>query len=320
MTDARTLHLVIPESLAGQRLDQALAALVSDYSRSRLQHWIQAGRVLVDGKVLRGRERVAGGEQVAIDIQEELRQDVDPQDIALDVRFADEALLVINKPPGLVVHPAAGNRDGTLQNALLFYDPALAALPRAGIVHRLDKDTGGLLVVARTLPVHNYLIKEMQARRIEREYDAVASGVMTGGGMVDAPIGRHPVDRKRMAVTRKGKPAVTHYRIVERFPGHTHIRVKLETGRTHQIRVHMAHIHHALIGDPVYGGRMKVPRGMDDASRDVFRTFRRQALHASKLGLIHPGSGESMTWQSAIPDDMADLLEILRGESPDTVS
>ena len=317
MTEARILKMVVPETFAGQRLDQALAALVSDYSRSRLQHWIQAGRVQMDGKIPRTRDRVAGGEQVTIEIREELRKDVDPQDIALDVRFADDALIVINKPPGLVVHPAAGNPEGTLQNALLFYDPALAALPRAGIVHRLDKDTGGLLVVARTLPVHHYLIKEMQARRIEREYDALVNGVMTGGGMVDAPIGRHPVDRKRMAVTRKGKSAVTHYRIVERFPGHTHVRVKLETGRTHQIRVHMAHIHHALIGDPVYGGRMKAPPGLDTASYEVFRMFRRQALHASKLGVIHPVSGERMRWQSSLPDDMVQLIQVLRGESPD---
>jgi 23S rRNA pseudouridine1911/1915/1917 synthase len=313
MAAARTLKLVIPETLAGQRLDQALAALVSDYSRSRLQQWIQAGQVQVDGKFPRTRDRVAGGEEVTIGIQEAPQQDVGPEDIALDVRYADEALLVINKPPGLVVHPAAGNRDGTLQNALLFYDPALAALPRAGIVHRLDRDTGGLLVVARTLPVHHYLVREMQARRIEREYDAIVNGVMTGGGTVDAPIGRHAVDRKRMAVTRRGKPAVTHYRIVERFPAHTHIRVRLETGRTHQIRVHMAHVHHALIGDPVYGGRMKLPPGLDNASRDVFRSFRRQALHASSLGLIHPVSGEPMSWASPLPDDMVRLLALLRG-------
>lgn len=313
MTETGTLKLVIPDALAGQRLDQALAELVSDYSRSRLQQWIQAGHVEVDGRHPRARDRVAGGEDVTIRVVEEPCLDVAPQDIPLDVRYADDALLVINKPPGLVVHPAAGNRDGTLQNALLHLDPALGNLPRAGIVHRLDKDTGGLLVVARTLPMHHYLIREMQARRIGREYDAIVNGVMTGGGTVDAPIGRHAVDRKRMAVTRKGKPAVSHYRIVERFPAHTHVSVRLETGRTHQIRVHMAHIHHALVGDPVYGGRMKVPGGLDETARQTFRAFRRQALHASKLGLIHPGTGEHMTWRSDIPEDMSRLIELLRG-------
>jgi 23S rRNA pseudouridine1911/1915/1917 synthase len=222
---------------------------------------------------------------------------------------------VINKPPGLVVHPAAGNPDGTLQNALLHHDPALAALPRAGIVHRLDKDTSGLMMVARNLVAHKRLVAALQAREIRREYLAVVCTVLTAGGEVEAPIGRHPVDRKRMAVVAGGKPARTHYRVVERYRAHTLLRLRLETGRTHQIRVHMAHIHCPVVGDPVYGGRPRLPRGAGEALRTVLQNFRRQALHAERLALVHPGSGEPVSWEAPVPPDMQALIETLRTDA-----
>jgi 23S rRNA pseudouridine1911/1915/1917 synthase len=229
--------------------------------------------------------------------------------------FEDDDLLVINKPPGLVVHPAAGNPDGTLLNALLHHAPDLAALPRAGIVHRLDKDTSGLMMVARNLAAHTRLVADLQARDIRREYLAVVNTVLTAGGEVDAPIGRHPVDRKRMAVVSGGKPAVTHYRVVERYRAHTLVRLRLETGRTHQIRVHMAHIHCPVTGDPVYGGRLRQPRGAGELLRTVLQGFRRQALHAERLAFRHPGSGEPVSWEAPVPPDMQELIEALREDA-----
>ncbi len=315
MTDTSCLIVTVPDRLAGQRLDQALSTLVSDYSRSRLQIWIRAGQVRVDGAIWRARDRVVGGELVEIIASHAPVPDLLAQEIDLDILYEDDALLVINKPPGLVVHPAAGNPDGTLQNALLFYDPALAAVPRSGIVHRLDKETSGLLVVARTLAAHHRLVEQLQARHIRREYDAVVSGVMTAGGTVEAPIGRHPVDRKRMSVIPGGKPALTHYRVKERFAGHTRILVRLETGRTHQIRVHMAHIHYPLLGDPVYGGRMRLPSAAGTELRRVVREFRRQALHATRLSLTHPSTGQSMTWRAPQPADMVRLVAALRAHA-----
>ncbi|MFP5506621.1 MAG: 23S rRNA pseudouridine(1911/1915/1917) synthase RluD, partial [Gammaproteobacteria bacterium] len=294
----------IPEAAAGQRLDQVLAELFPDYSRSRLQQWIRAGAVRVDGMLRKGKDRVLGGERVVIAAELEEDTGVLAQDIALDLVYEDNDLLVIDKPAGLVVHPAAGNPDGTLQNALLHYDPALATVPRAGIVHRLDKDTSGLLVVARNLTAHQSLVAQLQARSVRREYLAVVWGLLIAGGTVDAPIGRHHADRKRMAVTSFGKPAITHYRIEARFRAHTLVRVNLETGRTHQIRVHMAHIRHPLLGDPVYGGRPRVPAGMSAAARAAVQGFKRQALHATRLSLRHPVSGEVMEWHSPLPADM----------------
>jgi 23S rRNA pseudouridine1911/1915/1917 synthase len=236
----------------------------------------------------------------------------EPEPIDLDIVYEDEAILVINKPAGLVVHPASGNWQGTLLNALLHHDASLDTVPRAGIVHRLDKETSGLLVVARTLEAQTSLVEQLQERSLTREYDAVINGVLTGGGKVDAPIGRHPVDRKRMAVVGNGKPAVTHYRVAERFRAHTHIKVKLETGRTHQIRVHMAYLKHPLIGDPVYGGRLRMPPASGEMMQQMLRRFPRQALHASRLGLLHPVSGEYMEWEMPLPEDMVQLLEVLR--------
>ena len=294
------------------RLDQALAEVFSEYSRSRLSQWLKAGLVRVNGEQRRGRDKVWGGEQVEIQAELEEQTDWQAEAIPLDIVFEDAHLIVINKPAGLVVHPAAGNPAGTLVNALLHHDPALGTMPRAGIVHRLDKDTSGLLVVARTLPAQKSLVEQLQARQLLREYEAVVTGVMTAGGTVDAPIGRHPVQRKRMAVTPNGKPAVTHYRVVERFRAHSWIRCRLETGRTHQIRVHLAHIHYPLVGDPVYGGRLRLPKGCGEALAGTLRGFRRQALHAGRLGLTHPQSGKSLERKARGPADMEHLLAELR--------
>jgi len=301
----------IPASYAGMRLDQALSALLPAYSRSRLQQWLKAGQLRVDGEIRRSRDPVAGGEIICGELVLETETVAVAQDIPLDIRDQDTDLLVINKPAGLVAHPAAGNRDGTLVNALLHHCPELAALPRAGLVHRLDKDTTGLLVIARSLRAHTALVEQLQARRIERDYLAVVNGVPVAGGRVEAPVGRHPVDRQRMAVTPGGKPAVTHYRVLRRFRAHALLRVKLETGRTHQIRVHMAHIRLPLLGDPVYGGRPRLPPGASPRCIEVIQNFRRQALHAERLALIHPVSGERLEWRAEIPADLAELLAAL---------
>ncbi|MCG8427321.1 MAG: 23S rRNA pseudouridine(1911/1915/1917) synthase RluD, partial [Chromatiales bacterium] len=270
--------------MAGKRLDQVLPLLFPDFSRSRLQQWIKEGLVTVDGQCHRPRDKVVGGERVTLEVVLEEQVECKPQPLDLAIIHEDDQILVINKPAGLVVHPAAGNPDGTLQNGLLHHEPNLIQLPRAGIVHRLDKETSGLLVVAKTPGAHKSLIEQLQAREIKREYRAVVTGVMTAGGMVDEPIGRHPSQRTKMAVVRSGKPAVTHYRVIERYRSHTYLKVFLETGRTHQIRVHMAHIHYPMVGDPVYGGRLKMPQGASDALREQLQLFRRQALHARRLG------------------------------------
>jgi len=306
------LNAHIPEELTDLRLDQALARLFPEYSRARLTQWLKSGEVLLDGQVRRPRDRVLGGEAVTIDAGIE---DANPastaEPIDLDIVYEDEALLIINKPVNLVVHPGAGNRQGTLLNALLHHCPDLSTVPRAGIVHRLDKNTTGLMVVAKTIESHHQLIEAMQAREIRREYEAVVHGVMTAGGTIDEPIGRHPVDRKRMAVVATGKPSVTHYRVVQRFRLHTWIRVKLETGRTHQIRVHMAHRRYPIVGDPVYGGRMRMPANASAELQQTLREFSRQALHAIQLAVPHPLSGEVMEWTAALPDDMRHLIAML---------
>lgn len=258
------------------------------------------------------KHRLQGGEQVVLHAEVEETTTLEGQDIPLAVVYEDDEILIIDKPAGLVVHPAAGHRDGTLQNALLHHAPILAGIPRCGIVHRLDKDTSGLLMAAKTLSAHKALVEQLQARTVNREYLALVQGAVTAGGTVDAPIGRHRIDRKRFAVRDDGKPAVTHYRVAERFPHHTLIRVKLETGRTHQIRVHMAHVHHPLLGDPVYGGRLRIPAGAGEALVRVIRDFKRQALHAEKLGLIHPATREYIEWQLPLPQDFSELLEVLR--------
>lgn len=312
------LALRVPAAMQGARLDQAAARLIPDYSRARLQQWIREGALTVDGLIRRPRDKLAGGEELRVNAAPEPSGDWQPEAIPLAIVHEDDSLLVVDKPAGLVVHPAAGNLDGTLLNALLNHAPQLANLPRAGIVHRLDKDTTGLMVVAKTLSAHNFLVEQMQQRLIGREYEAVVQGVMTGGGTIDTSIGRHPRVRTRMAVlARGGKPAVTHYRVLERFGHHTHIRVRLETGRTHQIRVHMAHIGFPLVGDAVYAGRLKIPRGASPRLQESLRHFGRQALHAVELALEHPETGIRMRWQAPLPEDLCQLLEVLSAE-PDS--
>ncbi len=312
MPPTERIDCQIPADHAGMRLDQALAAVLPAYSRSRLQRWLKTGRLRVDGRIWRPRDPVAGGETVSGELTLEPETVAVAQNIPLDIRYEDADLLVLDKPAGLVAHPAAGNRDGTLVNALLHHAPELAALPRAGLVHRLDKDTTGLLVVARSLRAHTALVEQLQARRIEREYLAVVNGVPVAGGTVDAPIGRHPVDRQRMAVVSGGKPAMTHYRVLRRFRAHALLRVKLETGRTHQIRVHMAHVRLPLLGDPVYGGRPRLPPNASPRCIEAIQNFRRQALHAERLALTHPGTGERLEWRAEMPADLAELLSALR--------
>jgi 23S rRNA pseudouridine1911/1915/1917 synthase len=303
--------------LAGKRLDQALAELFPDYSRARLQQWLRAGQVLVDGHQRRPRDKVLGGEEVVITLTPQQEVSNLPQPITLDVVYEDSALLVINKPAGLVVHPGAGNPQGTLLNALLHYAPELANVPRAGIVHRLDKDTSGLLVVARNLIAQKALVEQLQAHSLQRGYEAIVAGVMTAGGRIETQLGRDPRARTRMSVAREGqgKTAVTHYRVIERFRAHTHVRLQLETGRTHQIRVHMAHIRHPIIGDPDYGGRLRLPPGASEALIEALRHFKRQALHAASLGLIHPTTGELMHWSAHLPTDMRQLLQVLKEDN-----
>ncbi|MCC6302543.1 MAG: 23S rRNA pseudouridine(1911/1915/1917) synthase RluD [Gammaproteobacteria bacterium] len=310
----RRLTAQVPDALAGQRLDRALAELFPEYSRARLQQWMEEGRVSVDGRRPRPRDKARGGERVELLARVERDTAWQAEARALEIVYEDADLLVIDKPAGLVVHPAAGNRAGTLLNALLHHAPELALLPRAGIVHRLDKDTSGLLVVARTLVAHKRLVDALQARAVEREYEAVVCGVMTAGGRIDAPIGRHPTQRTRMAVREQGRAAVSHYRVLESFRAHTRVQVRLESGRTHQIRVHMAHIRHPLVGDPVYGGRLRLPAGGDPGLAEALRGFRRQALHARRLALAHPATGAGMEWSAPLPGDMEGLLAALRAD------
>ncbi len=308
------LNSEIPLEKAGTRVDRVLAELFPDYSRSRLQQWLRSGQVKINQAVCKPKQRVAGGESVEIDAELAIETEVRPEPIEMDRVYEDDQLLVINKPAGLVVHPAVGNRDGTLQNALLHHDPALAAVPRAGIVHRLDKDTSGLLVVAKTLTAHSALVQQLQERTMHREYLAVVHSVLPAGGTIEAPIARHPKDRLRMAVVPGGKEAVTHYRVEKRFVAHSLLRVRLETGRTHQIRVHMAYRHTPIVGDPVYGGRLRLPAGISATLRETLRQFRRQALHATRLELSHPATAEPISWQMPVPADMQALIDALQAD------
>lgn len=307
---------IVPESCLGKRLDQTLAEMFPDYSRSRIKEWIVAGNVTVNDVVTtKAREKMYGGESVAINAEVEAEVRFIPQDIPLNIVYEDEDILVINKPAGLVVHPGAGNPDGTVLNALLHHCPQLDVVPRAGIVHRLDKDTTGLMVVAKTIAAQTNLVESLQAREITREYEAIANGLMTAGGVVDEPIGRHATKRTHMAITMSGRPSVTHYRVLEKYRLHTRLRLRLETGRTHQIRVHMAHISHPLVGDPVYGGRPRPPKNATPELRDMLRSFKRQALHAAMLSLYHPITGELMTWRAEIPEDFEKLGDLLREDT-----
>lgn len=312
MSELLQLDGIISDESAGLRLDQALAQLFSDYSRGQITKWIKAGYVLVNDKVLRPRDSVMGGEHVVIAAQIEAVDDTwIAEAIQLNIIYEDDDVIILNKPAGMVVHPGAGNHDGTLVNALLHHAPQLEGIPRAGIVHRIDKGTTGLLMIAKTLQAHNSLVTQLQERTVLREYQAIVMGVMTAGGTVDEPVGRHPIDRKKMTVIGSGKQAVTHYRVEQRYRAHTHIRCKLKTGRTHQIRVHMAHIRYPLLGDPAYGGRLRLPKGASEATKEVLQGFKRQALHAGLLGFIHPTTGEEVSWRVEIPEDMQNVLDVL---------
>ncbi|HAS6169292.1 TPA: 23S rRNA pseudouridine(1911/1915/1917) synthase RluD [Vibrio vulnificus] len=306
----------VKDSQLGQRLDQAIAELFADFSRSRLKEWLLDGKVTVDGNVVtKPRTKVMGGEVITVlaELEDEVRWEA--QDIPLDIVYEDDDILVINKPRDFVVHPGAGTPDGTVLNALLFHCPEVAEVPRAGIVHRLDKDTTGLMVVAKTVPAQTRLVRALQKRNITREYEAIAIGRMTAGGKVDKPIGRHATKRTLMAVSPMGKPAVTHFRVAEHFREHTRIRLRLETGRTHQIRVHMSYLQHPLLGDAAYGGRARIPAGASEDVTAMIRNFDRQALHAVMLRFEHPITGEEMEFHAPVPDDMVELTETLRRDA-----
>jgi len=312
------LNIVIPNRLIGQRIDSALATMLPDYSRSKITSWVRSGRALVNDKAFKAKEKVNGGEVVALSIIQEKSNAWLGEDIPIDVVYEDDDIIVLNKPVGLVTHPGAGNWTGTLANALLHYEPELATLDRAGIVHRLDKNTSGLMVVARSELAQKNLVEQLQTHVVSREYSAIVYGHMISGGSVDAPIGRDPKDRIRQAVVEEGegKEAVTHYRVIDRFKHHTHVKCILETGRTHQIRVHMAYVEHPLIADPMYGGKIRFPKKAEEELKDVLKGFNRQALHAKKLTLMHPISGEEMSWKAPLPKDLDDLLKALAKFDP----
>ena len=313
--------LVIPESHAGLRVDVALQQLLPEFSRSKLQEWIKDEFVFVNQSPVSSKHKVYAGDEIKIIIQQNPENNAFlPEAIPLDIIFEDETLLVINKPAGMVVHPAVGNWSGTLLNALLHHTPDIAHIPRCGIVHRLDKETSGLLVVAKTLSAQTHLVQQLQARTVKREYRAIVWGQLWKNGTVNQPIGRHPSIRTRMAIHLSGKPAITHYEILERFGVHTYLRCNLETGRTHQIRVHMQYLKAPIVGDPVYGLKSIMPiKSMSDALRQHILGFHRQALHAIRLGLVHPLSGEAMEWSIDLPEDMKNLLEMIRLEQSDVL-
>ncbi|MBM7424026.1 23S rRNA pseudouridine(1911/1915/1917) synthase RluD [Spongiibacter marinus] len=315
MTETINRQEIVPADLNYARFDQAASALFPEYSRSRLQSWIKGGQLTANHSSCRPRDKVHKGDVLTLQAELQPEGRFEAEAIALDIVYEDDDIIVINKPAGLVVHPGAGNPSGTLLNALLSHCPSIDSVPRAGIVHRLDRDTTGLMVVAKTLRAHADLVAQLQARDVHREYDAVVMGSMTGGGKVEEPMGRHPQQRTKMAVVQfGGKEAITHYRLQKRYRDHCHVRCFLETGRTHQIRVHMAHIRHPLVGDATYAGRPRLPKGASDALVNMLRSFPRQALHARKLELEHPISGDTMSWEVPLPDDMQALLAVLDAE------
>lgn len=310
------LESTVDADSTGHRLDQVLARLYPDWSRSQLQRWVKQERVTINGKTCRSREKLQFGDVIRL-VPEETSESLefDAEEVELNVVYEDDAVIVINKPPKLVVHPAPGNWGGTVLNGLLNRYPELQNIPRAGIVHRLDKDTSGLMVVARTLKAHKKLVDALQKRTVSRRYRALAQGSFVAGSTIEAPIGRHPQDRKKMAVVSSGKEAITHYRVAEKYPGYTLLDVWLETGRTHQIRVHLSHERHAIVGDQVYGGRLRLPKGVSDETKAAVAAYPRQALHAFELGIVHPVSGEEMSWQAPMPDDFQQLIEVMRQEA-----
>lgn len=305
---------IIPNDAVGKRLDQVASDLLPDYSRALIQSWIKQGSLLVDGKVTKTRFKLVGGEQIDISAELEEQDEWLAEDIPLAIVYEDEDILIINKQAGLVVHPAAGNRNGTLLNALIFHNADQVLLPRAGIVHRLDKDTSGLMVVAKSLAAQTALVQQIQNKEVTRQYFAIAFGEMSGGRSIEEPIGRHSTQRTKMAVDDKGKPAVTHIRLLKRFKNYTYVGAQLETGRTHQIRVHMSHIGYPLVGDPVYGGKSKLPKAASPLLSETLKAFNRQALHATYLGLEHPVTGEFLDWQIDPPEDFKHLLSVIESE------
>jgi len=310
------LQIIIPTRMIGERLDAALAEMLPDYSRSKITLWIKAGDALINDKTFKPKDRVSGAEIVYLSLNHKKINDWTAEKIPLNIIFEDDDIIVINKQYGLVTHPGAGNWSGTLANALLYYDSNLSKLDRAGIVHRLDKNTSGLMVVARNKKSQKYLVEQLQAHSVAREYSAIVYGHMIAGGSIDEPIGRDPKDRIKQAVLSAGKDAMTHYRIIDRFKSHTHVKAILETGRTHQIRVHLSHIGHSLIGDPMYGGRVRFPKKASEELKQELLDFKRQALHSKKLTLRHPESGELMSWKAPLPDDMLKLINILTKFDP----
>ncbi len=313
--EGKTEFKIVPEAFAGQRFDQVLAQIFPEHSRSRLTSWIKEGQVLLDGEVVKPRYAVGGGEQVQLTPLIVQQVAMRPAQIALDIVFQDAHIIVINKPVGLVVHPGAGNHDGTMQNALLHFDPALAEIPRAGIVHRLDKETSGVMVVARTLEAHTALVEQLSERDVHRQYAAIVYGSMISGGTIDLPIGRHPHERLKMAVIEDGKPAITHYRVRERFRAHTLLRCQLETGRTHQIRVHLSHHRHPIVGDPLYGRGVRLPKAATPELVLALRAYKRQALHAEVLEFSHPANGKTVRYEAPWPSDMIQILDVIRRDT-----
>jgi len=308
----KSLNIIIPERMIGNRLDASLSEMLPDYSRSKITTWIKSGDALINQKTFKPKDKVSGSEIVFLTLNQKQSNDWIAEEIPINIVYEDEDIIVINKQFGLVTHPGAGNWSGTLANALLYYDPALASLDRAGIVHRLDKNTSGLMVIARNEKSQKLLVEQLQSHSVDREYSAIVYGHMIAGGTVDDPIGRDPKDRVKQAVSMSGKDATTHYRAIDRFKSHTHVKAILETGRTHQIRVHLSHVGHSLIGDPMYGGRVRFPKKASEELKDSLLNFNRQALHSKKLTLTHPISGELMSWKAPLPYDMSGLLEVLK--------
>jgi 23S rRNA pseudouridine1911/1915/1917 synthase len=306
------LQITVPEELTGKRLDQALSTLCPEHSRSRIQSWIKSGDVCVNKKInYKQREEVNYGDVIDIDTELQTIEKHQAENIDLDIIYEDRDIIIINKPSGLVVHPGAGNPNHTLVNALLNYDKALDTIPRAGIIHRLDKETTGVMIVARTLESHTYLVDQLQKRNIKREYQTIVCGQIISGGTIENKMGRHPVHRTKMAVTNSGKVATTHYKVIKKYQHYTHLHVQLETGRTHQIRVHMSHIKHPVVGDPVYGNNKSLRKGVEIPLQEVIKSFNRQALHAFSLELPHPGKDERVKFTSELPEDMSALINAL---------
>jgi len=306
------MKIIIPDRLIGSRLDAAISEMLPELSRNKITSWIKSGEILIDSNRFKPKEKVSGGEIIEMNVSLEENTHWIAEDIKLDIVFEDEEILILNKPSGLVTHPGAGNTHGTLANGILFARPELNQLDRAGIVHRLDKDTSGLMVVSKTEPAKLSLIKQLESHSVSREYSAIVYGSMVTGGMVNEPIGRDSANRQKQAVTKGGKPAVTHYRVIEKFKNFTLIKAILETGRTHQIRVHMSHIGHPLLGDFTYGGKVKFPKGASDELKQAIKNFPRQALHAKKLSIIHPGDNKELSWKSKLPEDLDTMINILR--------